>query len=109
LNPDGGRRPALARSTWSDALASTARLAVLVDLLSALRREAVAVLPDRLDDIPALGTRPVHASGGTYQEESVQACRPLGLPMGRARRFSAGRFHRGAEGKGRARRRRAAA
>lgn len=61
----------LARSTWSDALASKARHTVLSDLLPVLARNAGDVLPDRLARIPGLGNRPVRAIDGTYQRESA--------------------------------------
>lgn len=71
LDPAPGARVPLARSTWSDALCSPARLAVLKQTLPALVADAAAVLPDRLADIPGLGTRPVRAIDGTYQGESA--------------------------------------
>jgi hypothetical protein len=64
-------RVPLARSTWSDALASPARLEVLQAILPAVAQEARRQLPDRLADIPYLGSRPVFAADGTYQRESV--------------------------------------
>jgi len=71
LDPAPGARVPLARSTSSDALCSPARLAVLKEMLPALVADAAAVLPDRLADIPGLGTRPVRAIDGTYQGESA--------------------------------------
>jgi hypothetical protein len=71
LDPVPGARAPLARSTWSDALYSAARLAVLKETLPGLVAEAAAVLPDRLADIPGLGRRPVRAIDGTYQGESA--------------------------------------
>jgi hypothetical protein len=70
-DPTEGVRPPLARSTWSDALGAPARLAVLQAALPTLVGEATAVLPDRLAEIPGLGTRPVRAIDGTYQGESA--------------------------------------
>ncbi|WP_139052778.1 hypothetical protein [Thiocapsa marina] len=67
LDPALGARVPLACSTWSDALCSAARLGVLRETLPALVADAVAVLPDRLADIPGLGTRPARAIDGTYQ------------------------------------------
>jgi hypothetical protein len=61
LDPAPGARVPLARSTWSDALCSAARPGVLEETLAALVADAAAVLPDRLADIPGLGTRPVRA------------------------------------------------
>jgi hypothetical protein len=78
LDPTPGARAPLARSTWSDALCSAARLGVLKEALPGLVAEAAAVLPDRLADIPGLGTRPVRAIDGTYQGESAhfRRCTP---------------------------------
>ena len=78
LDPVVAARPPLARSTWSDALGSPIRLAVLQELLPMLVGEAAAVLPDRLAGIPGLGTRPVRAIDGTYQGESAhfRRCTP---------------------------------
>ncbi|WPL13531.1 transposase [Thiorhodovibrio litoralis] len=68
----------LARSTWSDALASTERRAVLQAMIPVLMREVGAVLPDRLAGVPGLDGRPVRAMDGTYQEESAhyRRCTP---------------------------------
>jgi hypothetical protein len=71
LDPNAHTRVPLARSTWSDALASPARLAVLQEMLPALVSAAAAVLPDRLAGIPGLGARAVRAIDGTYQSESA--------------------------------------
>ena len=78
LDPAPGARAPLARSTWSDALCSAARLGVLEETLPALVADAAALLPDRLADIPGLGTRPVRAIDGTYQGESAhfRRCTP---------------------------------
>jgi len=78
LDPVVAAQPPLARSTWSDALGSPARLAVLKETLPVLVADAAAVLPDRLADIPGLGTRPVRAIDGTYQGESAhfRRCTP---------------------------------
>ena len=77
-DPAADARPPLARSTWSDALCSPARLAVLGEVVPVLVEEAAAVLPDRLAEIPGLGTRPVRAIDGTYQGESAhfRRCTP---------------------------------
>jgi hypothetical protein len=64
------KRPPLARSTWSDALASPDRRAVLEAAWPALLAHAQTVLPDRLGEMPGLGARPVYAVDGTYQPES---------------------------------------
>ncbi len=75
LDPAPGARVPLARSTWSDALCSAARLGVLRETLPALVADAATLLPDRLADIPGLGTRPVRAIDGTYQGESAHFSR----------------------------------
>jgi hypothetical protein len=71
LDPDTAARGPLARSTWSDALASTRREAVLRGVVGALAEESHEVLPDRLAGIAGLGDRPVRAIDGTYQQESA--------------------------------------
>ena len=78
LDPATAARGPLARSTWSDALASPSREAVLRDLVPALVQEAQVLLPDRLAGIPGLGDRPVRAIDGTYQAESAhfRRCTP---------------------------------
>jgi len=50
-------KPPLARSTWSDALASPERRTVLEAAWPALLIHAQTVLPDRLREIPGLGNR----------------------------------------------------
>ncbi len=74
LDPETAARGPLARSTWSDAIASPSRETVLRDLVPALVQETLAVLPDRLAGIPGLGERSVRAIDGTYQAESAH-CR----------------------------------
>jgi hypothetical protein len=71
LNPTEVARPPLARSTWSDALASERRRDVLEAMSGPLIKEARAVLPDRLAKLTELQGRPVYAADGTYQHESV--------------------------------------
>jgi|GEM_PF-515201 len=71
LAADDVEKPPLARSTWSDALASPERRAVLEAAWPALVAHAQTVLPDRLRDLPGLGNRPVYAADGTYQPESA--------------------------------------
>jgi hypothetical protein len=71
LDPSAETRVPLARSTWSDALASPRRLQILTDTIPELVRHADTVLPDRLAGIPGLGTRPVFALDGTYEEPSA--------------------------------------
>jgi hypothetical protein len=70
LADDEVKRPPLARSTGSDALASPERRAVLDAAWPAFLAHAQTVLPDRLRAIPGLGDRPVYAADGTYQPES---------------------------------------
>jgi len=64
-------RPPLGRSTWSDALASSERRAVLEAAWPALLAHAQTVLPDRLREVPGLGRRPVYGLDGTSQPESA--------------------------------------
>lgn len=71
LDPAEVVRVPLARSTWSDALSASSRLAVLKATIPALMRLARAVLPDRLAGVPGLQGRAVRAIDGTYQRESV--------------------------------------
>ncbi|WP_200348862.1 hypothetical protein [Halochromatium glycolicum] len=70
-DPAQALRAPLARSTWSDALASPGRRQVLESVRGSLYAEARAVLPDRLTGLPELGARPVYAMDGTYQQESA--------------------------------------
>jgi hypothetical protein len=71
LAPATALRAPLARSTWSDALSSGRRRAVLEGLITPLWTEAAAVLPDRLAQFAQLAGRPVYAMDGTYQSESA--------------------------------------
>ena len=75
LADDAVGKPPLARSTWSDALASPERRAVLEAAWPGLLAHAQTVLPDRLQAIPGLGTRPVYAADTTYQPESAHSPR----------------------------------
>ena len=59
----------VARSTLSDALSSKYRLQIIVQAQQQLVCHAQDVLPDRLENIPGLGTRSVYAMDGTYQKE----------------------------------------
>jgi len=63
--PGTAQRVPLVRSTWSDALSSRRRRAVLQAAMPPLLAEARAVLPDRLVQFPALQGRPVYAMDGT--------------------------------------------
>jgi Transposase DDE domain len=60
----------LARSTFSDALGSTARRNILRVLVDQLVKIACKTLPDRLKNIEGLNQRPVIAFDGTYINES---------------------------------------
>lgn len=71
LDPGSPERPPLARSTWSDALASSKRRDILRGVLARLREQAQDVLPNRLAKIPGVGERAVFAIDGTYQRESA--------------------------------------
>jgi hypothetical protein len=71
LEPGEALRAPLARSTWSDALSSPRRRAILEAVLAPLLTEARAVLPDRLAGFAELVGRPVYATDGTYQSESA--------------------------------------
>ncbi|MDZ7754649.1 MAG: hypothetical protein U5S82_24100 [Gammaproteobacteria bacterium] len=71
LDPTHSPQAPLARSTWSDALASRRRRDVVSAMIGPLRSEARAVLPDRLAGFAELAGRPVYATDGTYQHESA--------------------------------------
>ncbi|MDZ7750097.1 MAG: transposase [Gammaproteobacteria bacterium] len=71
LDPTQSPQAPLARSTWSDALASRRRRDVVSAMMGPLRSEARAVLPDRLAGFAELAGRPVYATDGTYQHESA--------------------------------------
>ena len=60
----------LARSTWSDALASPLRNKILREAVQVLVTSARNELPDRLTEIEELGTRPVLCIDASYQTES---------------------------------------
>ena len=78
LNPQEVLGTPLARSTWSDALASRRRRDVLEAVTAPLLIEARSVLPDRLAGLAQLQGRPVYATDGTYQHESAhyKRCTP---------------------------------
>ena len=63
--------PPLARSTWSDALASSKRCHIVRGALNELIKHAMNALPDRLHTIQSLGTREVIAIDASYQTESA--------------------------------------
>ena len=60
----------LARSTWSDALASNSRCKILKQAADVLVTAAREELPDRFSGIDELGTRAIFAIDASYQEES---------------------------------------
>jgi len=70
LNPQRGTLP-LARSTWSDALASPTRCNILSAALPHLTTYAQHSLPDRLAHVEGLGERPVIATDASYLRESA--------------------------------------
>lgn len=61
----------VARSTYSDALCSERRLEILEQSVKLLAKQAQALLPDRLADIPGLDDRAIYAVDGSYQHESA--------------------------------------
>ena len=71
FNPADEPAAPLARSTWSDALASRRRRRVLEAMTGPLLEQARTVLPDRLAGFVQLAGRPVYATDGTYQRESA--------------------------------------
>ena len=73
LDPETAARGPLARSTWSDALASPTRQAVLAGVVPAVVKEAQRCCPIGWRH-PGSGERPVRAIDGTYQAESAH-CR----------------------------------
>lgn len=68
---DDVEQPPVARSTWSDAMASKRRLRVLHEVRLALLGAVMQCCPDRLCGITALGQRAVYAMDGSYQKESA--------------------------------------
>lgn len=60
----------LARSTYSDALASNNRLSIVSQVIDHLVKEATEVRPDRLSGLEGIGDRSVYGMDGTYQKES---------------------------------------
>ena len=61
----------LARSTWSDALASKKRRHIVRDSFSHLVKNARTTLPERFLDMPNLGKRNLIAIDASYQAESA--------------------------------------
>jgi len=61
---------ALARSTYSDALASDTRLCIVSDVIDRLVTAATDRLPDRLSGLEGIGGRSVYGMDCTYQDES---------------------------------------
>ncbi len=68
---DSAYKPSLARSTWSDALASKKRCLITQETFANLVSHARNNLPERLDNIPNLGNRNVIAIDASYQSESA--------------------------------------
>jgi hypothetical protein len=68
---DNAAMPPLARSTWSDALASPRRCCIARDGFNELIKAARIGLPERLNAISSLGTRAVIAIDASYQTESA--------------------------------------
>ncbi|MCP4471468.1 MAG: IS4 family transposase [Gammaproteobacteria bacterium] len=68
---DNRDKPPLARSTWSDALASKKRAAITREAFSQLVNHARTALPDRFTDMPNLGERKLIAIDASYQTESA--------------------------------------
>jgi len=64
-------QPPVARSTWSDALASRTRLDLLRNGMQRLIKDNIEHLPDRYENLSALKGRPVYALDVTYQTEST--------------------------------------
>lgn len=64
-------KPPLARSTWSDALASKKRQQITQQAFLQLVSHARDNLPERFNDMPNLGSRPIIAIDASYQSESV--------------------------------------
>lgn len=65
----------IARSSYSDALNSEVRATVVQQVVSELAVLAKAKLPDRLKNIPEIGSRNIYAVDGSYQEESAHYAR----------------------------------
>ena len=63
--------PPLARSTWSDALASAGRKNILRPAVLQLVALARSTLPDLLAHVEGIGSREVIATDATYQSESA--------------------------------------
>lgn len=67
---DEATKVPLARSTYSDALTSEARLTITQQACAVLYESARQKLPDRLSGIKGIEGREVYAMDGTYQAES---------------------------------------
>jgi len=67
---DGRSTLPLARSTYSDALASKIRLDIVSQVAHSLARKAATILPDRLAELKGIENRSVYALDATYQDES---------------------------------------
>lgn len=71
MHVDCDSKPPLARSTWSDALASKKRCHITQEAFFHLVNHARDCLPERFNGMPNLGNRPVIAIDASYQTESV--------------------------------------
>ena len=67
-------QPPLARSTWSDALASKKRCHIIRESFPLLVDHARITLPERFVDMPNLGERSLIAIDASYQKESAHYC-----------------------------------
>ncbi len=68
---DDAYRPPLARSTWSDALASKKRCTIVREAFSHLVSRARTALPERFPNMANLGKRDIIAIDASYQTESA--------------------------------------
>jgi hypothetical protein len=75
FDPDASQMP-LARSTWSDALASTQRNQILRQAVDILVKKARTQLADKFEKLEGVGERPIIAFDTTYLKESSHY-RPL--------------------------------
>ena len=71
MHLDNASKPPLARSTWSDALASKKRCHITQEAFSNLVDHERDSLPERFNDMPNLGKRSIIAIDASYQKESA--------------------------------------
>jgi hypothetical protein len=76
LDPEASKLP-VARSTFSDAMASAQRNAILAKAAPDLVQQAQNILSDKLAGVKGLGERGVYAIDATYQTESSRYFRVL--------------------------------